>query len=91
MPELAYLYDHAKGEALDAFKLQAALQGIDLDKSGKSADGKKRASPVLFKDPKEYEKLTPQQREQETQELMKRMKIFAADPVTFTAHGGGNG
>lgn len=89
MPETFYLFDHAQGKELKTLKFQAALHGVDLDEESKGNKVKQTdGSLPMFGDPKDYDSMTPEQREQVTQNMMKKLKRFAQDPVKFTAAGG---
>jgi len=54
-------------------KIEAALHGAKIE--GESTGSKAKADqPIMFKDPKEYEKLSPEERKQLTQEMLGRLK-----------------
>lgn len=57
-------------------KWEAQLRGVNLDeeKGGKKVGKEKR---VMFRDPKEYETLTPEEKREETRKMMQQhMKMF---------------
>jgi len=66
-------------------KFEAGLQGIDLDKEIKGQQTIKTSSgeeitvskDFLFGDPKDYEKMTPEERNKKTEEMMgMHRKVF---------------
>lgn len=52
-------------------KFFAAIHGIDV--SDKDEKNKGNEEEVLFKDPKEYENMTPEEREELTKRMMSRL------------------
>ncbi len=50
-------------------KFEASMHGIDIDKAEKEAHDV-AAQPMLFGDPKDYEKLSEEEREERTKEMM---------------------
>lgn len=64
-------------------KFQAALVGVDLEKEVSKRQGSTDAKRVsaLFQDPKEYEKLSDEEKEKMTQEMIERHKLWARGNV----------
>lgn len=56
-------------------KLQAALHGAKIDKGGSGAtEQKPNQNEIMFKDPKEYEKLSPEERKKLTEQMLGKFK-----------------
>lgn len=64
---------HATDEERARVKIQAALSGVDIDKA--EAKRKEKES-MLFKDPADYEKLTPEEREELTKKMMVKFQMM---------------
>jgi len=61
----------------EQYKFQAGLQGIDLDKQTGNVSGVERETKgnvFTFQDPKNYEKMTKEEREQLTHKMMQGHK-----------------
>ena len=63
----ALLYFHGKLQS-ENLKVEAALYGAKIDKG--ESEPEAEAEQIMFKDPKEYEKLSPEERKQLTQKMM---------------------
>jgi len=58
---------------LDQMRFQARLQGIDPDEEAEEGvQGRKKQNDVLFRDPKDYESMSDEERKHETEKLMKK-------------------
>lgn len=80
------LYGHSIKRELAQYKMQAALHGIKLD--DKAVAKKEEESRLLFKDPKEYDHLSDEEKEALTQEMMGHYKNLAGQ---MQKHGMGAG
>ena len=70
---------HATDEERAQVKIQAAMRGIDVDKAEKEEKEKKS---MLFRDPADYEKMSPEERQEQTDKMMGKFKgIFSKGPV----------
>jgi len=70
---------HATDEERARVKIQAALSGVDIDKEEKK---RKEKESMLFRDPADYENLSPEEREQLTQKMMGKFKgLFSKGTV----------
>jgi len=67
--QLEVLYDDCQKRLYSHLRFLAALQGVDLDKETRE---KEEEQLTLFKDPKEYTHLSPEEATQLTQEMLKR-------------------
>lgn len=66
-------------EEEEALRFQAAIHGVKLKETGRatsSKDNLKKAVP-MFGDPKDYESLTQEEREELTEKMMGKHKIWA--------------
>ena len=54
--------------ASENLKVEAALHGAKIDQG--ESEPKAEAEQIMFKDPKEYEKLSPEERTRLTQKMM---------------------
>jgi hypothetical protein len=61
------LFELNQDREISRMKFFAKLQGVDIDKQLKE---KEKESKVKFKDPKDYEKMSKEEREKLTQEMM---------------------
>jgi hypothetical protein len=72
------LFEHSEKELWNKMKFGAALQGVDLDKaSAEETKAKKSGDELVFKDPKEYEKLSPEERKELTDKMYVKFKAWA--------------
>ena len=70
---------HATDEERARVKIQAAMRGIDVDKAEKEEKEKKA---MLFRDPADYEKMSPEERQELTDKMMGKYKgVFSKGPV----------
>ena len=70
---------HATDEERAQVKIQAAMRGIDVDKVAKEEEKKKS---MLFRDPADYEHMSPEERQELTDRMMGKFKgIFSKGPV----------
>lgn len=80
MGQLLEMYSHLMEERWEDYKFQAAMQGHDLDKATKKQKTGEQTGTVdnsvvpMFGDPEEYKKLTKDQREKMTQDMMGKHK-----------------
>jgi uncharacterized FlgJ-related protein len=66
------LYELNQNRELDRMKFFAKLQGIDIDKQLKKRE---QENKTLFRDPKDYEDLSDEERAELTQEMMKTHRV----------------
>lgn len=73
------LFEHCQKREYYTLKFQAGLQGVDLDKElGKAPSTRSsKESQFLFRDPKDYEHLSQEEREELTQKMMGMHKSWA--------------
>ncbi len=70
---------HATDEERAKVKIQAMLRGIDIDKVDAEEKEKKA---MLFRDPKDYEHMTPEARQELTDKMMGKYRgIFSKGKV----------
>jgi KaiC/GvpD/RAD55 family RecA-like ATPase len=70
---------HATEEERAQVKIQAAMRGIDVDKAEKEEKEKKA---MLVRDPKDYEHMSPEERQELTDKMMGKYRgIFAKGKV----------
>lgn len=55
----------------EKLKVDAALHGAKIE--GESSGTKPKADEIIFKDPEEYKKLSPEERKRMTQEMLGRL------------------
>ena len=64
---MALLYYFGKLQS-ENLKIEAALHGAKIE--GESTDPKAKADQIMFKDPKEYENLSPEERKKLTRKML---------------------
>jgi hypothetical protein len=70
---------HATDEERARVKIQAAMRGIDVD--GVAEEEEKKKS-MLFRDPADYEHMSPEERQELTDKMMGKYRgIFSRGPV----------
>ena len=78
--QLTVLYDHLQKQRTEEFKIQAKLHGVQIKGEEESKfttkDGKE-VPLTLFKDQSEYADMTEEEKQRETERMMKSHKIFA--------------
>jgi len=85
MGQFIAMYSHLSDSKWEDRKFQAAIAGIDLEKEVKKQKAKSslqsQQGVLLFKDPKDYEKLSKEEREKMTQDMMGLHKSWAKGQV----------
>ena len=61
------MFENAQEAEGEDIKLMAALHGVKIKGQSSSSNGRDDDNAPIFKDPKEYENMTPEEREIETQ------------------------
>lgn len=84
--QLQALVNLAQEREYNRRRFDAAIHGIDLDKalaktSASSPSTVSSNDGLIFKDPKEYEHLTQQEKEALTEKMMKKFKAWAQNPM----------
>lgn len=78
-----FLFDSADKERYEDHRFLAAIQGIDIDEGKKetstpqSVDTELKKEPFVFRDPKDYEHLSQEERDSMTQDMLKHWKKFS--------------
>jgi len=88
------LYKHCQERQYNQMRFEAAIHGVDLDKEAKKAkpaviqemEGAKTVD-LEFKDLKEYEHLSQDERESMTREMMHKLKMWAEKPMSTGTDG----
>lgn len=70
MGQVNTLFEELQKIKQEEFRIQAALQGVDLSKDTQSPS----SDNMMFKDPSEYDDLSEEERENLTQEMMSKHK-----------------
>ena len=73
MTQLFALYEYGAEEDRMWMKFEANMRGINIDKIEKETY-EQSTSHLLFGDPKDYEKLSPEERELRTKEMLRYHK-----------------
>jgi hypothetical protein len=76
------LYSHHQKREEERMKFEAVIHGAtfkDQEEEGEETQLQSEEE-VFFKDPKVYEKMTPEEKERETEKLMGIMKQMATKP-----------
>ena len=69
MTQLFALYEYSAEEDRMWMEFKARIQGIDMDKVSKEThDG--AVQPMLFRDPADYEKMSEEERDELTKQMM---------------------
>ena len=76
LQQVIALYEEIQEIKNREYKFQAAIHGAEFKKSSNSSHAVPDPNVPVFKSPKEYEKMTPEQREKETQVLMAHCSKF---------------
>ena len=82
--QLMFLFDSADKERYEDHRFLAAIQGIDIDGDDKekrgtpqSIDTELKKEPFVFRDPKDYEHLSEEERDSMTQNMLRHWKKFS--------------
>lgn len=70
LDQVIFLYEEIQNLKTREVELQAALHGVKFKKPLSNSPAVVDPNVPVFRDPAEYEKMTPEQRERETQKLM---------------------
>lgn len=70
------LFEHYQKEEVNKFKLRAALFGVNIDGEQKKSE---ETGLPQFKDPKDYENMSVEERKKLTEKMMKAHKKWAGD------------
>jgi hypothetical protein len=75
-----YLFEHVKKKEIETLKYQALANGIEFKGSRDQKTTKKQSgNDLLFKDPKEYEHLSQEEKERLTKDMMQKFSPLAAN------------
>ena len=74
-----YLFDHARKKEIENLKFQALANGIEFKDSRDQKSKKQSSEDLVFKDPKEYEHLSQEEKERLTKDMMQKFSPFAAN------------
>ena len=88
------MYEHSEAEIWNQIKIEAAMHGIDVEKTIKEDGGGrqvKKEEKGFFRDPEEYKDLSDEEKEALTQEMMKKLKGWAASPANPLVRAGVKG
>lgn len=76
------LFEDYQERQMQERRFQAAIHGINLDKEMKKQTMKKKeGSSFMFGDPKEYEKMSEEEKEKKTEEMMGKHKSWAGQVI----------
>ena len=76
------LFEDYQERQMQERRFQAAIHGINLDKEMKKQTMKKKEdSSFMFGDPKEYEKMSKEERKKKTEEMLGKHKSWAGDKM----------
>lgn len=70
------LFEQYQERQMQERRFLAAIHGINLDKE---MNKKKKESSFMFGDPKDYAKMSKEEREKKTQEMLGKHKAWASD------------
>ena len=68
------MFEYAQKKEMDAYRFQAALQGVDFDKGVKKPDIK---SDMLFGSPEDYEGMSEEEKQAATDKMLVKFKGWA--------------
>jgi len=72
------LYEYKLKEDEDSLRFQAAIHGAKLKESGRPSSKDNLGRPVpMFGDPKDYESVSQEEREEMTQKMLGKHKVWA--------------
>lgn len=75
-----YLFDHVRKKEIENLKFQSLANGVEFKDSRDQKTTKKQSSnELVFKDPKNYEHLSQEEKEKLTKEMMQRFSPLAAN------------
>jgi hypothetical protein len=74
------LCEYQQKAEFDKLKIQAAFFGVNLDEKGETKVKKKKdkEDDFMFKDPKEYEKMEPEERKRLTDKMVGQHQKWAS-------------
>jgi len=82
---MVVLYKHTQEREVMAFRLNASLHGVDLDAEQTETQKEIPIDPFktkegFFQDPEDYAHMTDDEKEKETQRMMRNLKNLAGTP-----------
>jgi len=79
--QLEGLYEHLQHIKFRDYKIQASLHGVEIKDSGRKEKAKEDPKVPLFRDPSEYDRMSAEQKDLETQRMMGLHKRWSGDAI----------